>query len=100
VQAHFHRGIDPAEDAAAVAGITRVLLATDHAGVPGRLRTVPSGDGEINVQGVLATLVAEGFDGAVIAARLGVLGAARIDTEMKRAYAHLAAIRAQVTGAR
>ena len=97
VQAHFHKGIDPAKDAAAVAGFTRVLLATDHAGVPGRLRTVPPGDGEINVQGVLATLVTEGFDGVVIAARLGVLGAARIDTEMKRAYAHLAAIRDRVT---
>ncbi len=93
VQAHFYTGVDPAEDVGAVAGITRVLLATDHAGSSGRLRTVPPGDGAMNLQAVLAALVAEGFDGPVITARLGVLGAARIDREMKRAFAHLAAIR-------
>jgi len=92
VQAHFHTGIDPVEDVAAVARLTRVLLATDHAGIPGRLRMVAPGDGEMNLQAVLAALTAEGFDGPVIAARLGVLGAARIDVEMKRAFAHLAAI--------
>ena len=99
VQAHFHKETDPLEDVAAVAGITRVLLATDHAGIPGRLRIVPPGDGVMNLQAVLGALVAEEFDGPVIAARLGVLGAAQIDREMKRAYGHLAAIRDRVSAA-
>ncbi len=99
VQAHFHGGGDPVEDVATVAGITQVLLATDHAGMPGRLRMVPPGNGEMNLQALLAALVAEGFDGPVIAARVGVLGAAQIDREMKRAFAHLAAIRDRVKAA-
>ena len=49
VQAHFHGGGDPVEDVATVAGITQVLLATDHAGMPGRLRMVPPGNGEMNL---------------------------------------------------
>ncbi len=97
-QVHFHQGIDPVEDLAPVAGATTALFATDHAGIPGRLRGVPPGSGELNLQAVLAALVAGGFDGPVIATRLGVLGARRIDREMQRAAEHLRAIGEQVMG--
>lgn len=89
---HFYEGIDPVEDVKLVADITTCFIAKEHVGPQGNPVFGTPGDGDLNLQSMLTTLARADFEGPVINERVDVLGAAKIDYQVSRAYKHLRAI--------